>query len=108
MSRFVRRPDHPLRDEFNMVPIELAGPLHESSESTYVISDTMDALRHMATGEMIDSKSKFRAATRAAGCVEVGNDPMLTKERKPVSLNRGKRREDIKRTIYELRNGIRK
>jgi hypothetical protein len=71
----------------------------------YVISDTMEPLRHMATGRMISSKAAFRAETRAAGCVEVGNDPSLTRPRKPVPLSREKRRDDIRRTIYELRNG---
>jgi hypothetical protein len=39
-----------------------------------IIRDGMDALQHPATGEVFDSKSAFRAATKAAGCVELGND----------------------------------
>ena len=77
----------------------------EHGTAPYVISDTMPELRHMATGRMISSKAAFRAETRAAGCVEVGNDPAATRPRKPVPLSRERRREDIKRTIYELRNG---
>lgn len=73
------------------------------SGTVYVISDTMDPLRHMGTGEIIDSKAKFRSATRASGCVEIGNEPI--KERKPIAIDRGKRRDDIRRAIYELRNG---
>jgi hypothetical protein len=39
-----------------------------------IIRDTMDAAWHPATGEMMDSKSRFREVTKAHGLVEVGND----------------------------------
>lgn len=66
-------------------------------------SDHMDPLRHMATGEMFDSKSQFRAATRAAGCVELGNDaPVVTQawqdDRKSI-------RDDLNRAYSELQAG---
>ena len=84
----------------------LAPPKYETDGvAPYVISDTMEPLRHMATGRMISSKAAFRAETRAAGCVEVGNDPAVTRPRTPVPLSREQRRNDIRRTIYELRNG---
>lgn len=73
------------------------------TSAVFVISDTMQPLKHMGTGEMIDSKAKFRAATRASGCVEIGNEPI--KSRPNVKLDGGKRRDDIRRAIYELRNG---
>lgn len=108
MARYLYRPNHPEADENGMVPAEIAGPKHESDSASYVISDTMDATRHMADGKYYTSKAQFRAATKAAGCVEVGNEiATVTKSRKPVQLDRGKRREDIQRTIYELRNGRR-
>ncbi len=72
------------------------------SPAFYVISDTMEPLRHMGTGKVLDSKAKFRAETRASGCVELGNEPI--KPRAPVKLDRGKRRDDIRKTIYDLRN----
>ena len=84
----------------------LAPPKYETHNAApYVISDIMEPTRHMATGRYFSSKAAFRAETRAAGCVEVGNDPAATRPRKPVPLSRERRREDIKRTIYELRNG---
>ncbi len=43
-------------------------------KTPYIIRDTMDALQHPATGEMFDSKSRFRDVTKAHGLVEVGND----------------------------------
>lgn len=81
----------------------------EPIEGAYVISDEMSPTRHMADGRYYTSKHKFRAATRAAGCIEVGNDPsiMSPKPRRRVELDRRKRVEDIKRTIYELRNSKR-
>lgn len=71
----------------------------------FVISDTMQPLRHMGTGEILDSKAKFRQATRASGCVELGNS--LPVERQPIKLDKAKRKDDIRRTIYNIRNGIR-
>lgn len=73
-----------------------------------VISDIMDSCRHMADGRYYTSKSEFRKATKANGCVEIGNDSSLFKPRKRVPLDRRKRREDIKKTIYELKNKVKK
>jgi hypothetical protein len=53
---------------------------------------------------MYTSKKKFRDATRASGCVELGNDVFTMKNRKPVQLDRRKRVDDIRRAIYELKN----
>lgn len=85
----------------------LAPPLVQANAAPNVISDIMTETRHMATGRYHTSKSAFRAETKATGCIEVGNDPALTRPRKPIPLSREKRREDIRRTIYELRNGRR-
>jgi hypothetical protein len=73
------------------------------SDAPYVISDTMAPIKHMGTGQYLDSKSRFRQATRASGCVEIGNETV--KPRQPIKLDSGKRREAIRKTIYELRNG---
>jgi len=89
-----------------LVDKDIAGPKNEKlSHASYVISDEMEATRHMATGEYLTSKSKFRQATRAAGCVEIGNETStLLKPRQKVELDRGARREAIQRAIYDLRN----
>jgi len=47
---------------------------HRPSVFPAIHSDHMAPLRHQATGEVMDSKSQFRRATRDAGCVELGND----------------------------------
>lgn len=70
-----------------------------------VIVDEMPATRHMADGQYYTSKAKFRQATKDAGCIEVGNETStLLKPRKPVEMDRARRRDDIRRAIYELRN----
>ena len=80
-------------------------PCHRPTKSTapYVISDTMAPTKHMGTGEILDSKAKFRSATRAAGCIEIGNEAV--KPRVPIKLDGGQRREAIRKAIYDLKNG---
>jgi hypothetical protein len=101
---WVYRPDHPLASENGMVDIKIAGPRHEKRQATYVISDTMDHMKHPATGAMIDSKSKFRAETRASGCVEVGTDPAGYRPKPKFDVSVGEVVNDVKRSIAELRS----
>jgi len=83
-----------------------AGPKNEKlGKASYVISDIMPSTKHMANGQFYESKSAFRAATKADGCLEVGNETStLLKPRQKVELDRGARRESIQRAVYELRN----
>lgn len=67
-----------------------------------VISDTMQPLKHHGTGRMIDSKSKFRADTKACGATEIGNEH--PKQRQSIPLDRGQRREAIRKALYQARN----
>jgi hypothetical protein len=78
---------------------------HRQSKSNapYVISDTMEPTKHMASGRLIDSKAKFRAETKATGCVELGNEPI--RQRAPVRLDKRERREAIQKAMYQLRQG---
>lgn len=102
----IYRPDHPQANSNGMIDRNLVTP-EGSDPHFYVISDTMDPTRHMATNRMHTSKSKFRADTKASGCQEFGNEvAYLTKPRKPVTLDRAQRRDDIRKTIYQLRNGM--
>jgi len=65
----------------------------------------MPETKHMADGKIYTSKSEFRKATRAAGCVEVGNETKtLLQPRKRIELDRNARREAIQRSIYQLKN----
>lgn len=100
--RYLYRPKHPQADENGMVEDWMLDQ-EPGTSAPYVISDTMNPVKHMGTGRMIDSKAKFRADTRASGCVEIGNESI--KPRQSIPLDRGQRREAIKRAVYELRNG---
>lgn len=84
-----------------LIEKHLAEPLHIDPKF-YVISDTMNATRNHADGKVYDSKAKFRAATRAAGCIEIGNETI--KPRAPVKLSNEQRAMDIKRAIEQLRS----
>lgn len=77
-----------------------AEPLH-SSNVPHVISDTMPAMRHPITGKLMDSKSSFRAITRAHGCVEVGNETMRD-TRRLTGMDSETRKADIARAIQQL------
>ncbi len=70
------------------------------NRAPYYIPDQMEPTLHPVTGEMLDSKHKFRQRTRSAGCDEVGNDTAPPRQRERVS----KPGEDIKRAIEELRS----
>jgi hypothetical protein len=79
---FVMRRDS--RGKLRLVPKRLAPPrIARNDPKVYVIGDVMEPLRHMATGRIHDSKSRFRADTRATGCVEVGTDPAARRPGKP-------------------------
>ena len=103
MTSFVYRPKHPQADEFGMVLADIAGPKYSGDQAVYVISDTMEPLKHHGTGAIIDSKARFRADTKACGAVEIGNEPI--KPRQPIKLDKRERREAIAKSIYQLKNG---
>jgi hypothetical protein len=101
-------PTYVLRDG-KLIEKHLASPRFQADSAPGVISDTMGETRHMASGKYFTSKAAFRAETKAYGCREVGNEVgTLLKPRAPIVLDRRQRRDDIKRTIYDLKNGIKR
>lgn len=106
MARYVYRPGHPEANENGMVDADKVAYGYDGP-GFHVISDTMDLTRHMADGKYYDSKSVFRQVTKAHGCEEVGNDPAISRPRKPIPLSKESRRESIARALYEVRNGRR-
>lgn len=72
-------------------------------KTPYIITDGMDHAIHPATGEVLDSKSRFREITRAHGLVEVGND-YVTNVTKP-RMSRAERKRDIATAIEQLEAG---
>jgi len=58
-----------------------------STEQFHAVhDDIMEPTWHPATGTMIDSKSKFRRETKAAGCIEYGNEDI-------TKINRQRKKE---------------
>ncbi len=88
-----------------LVDRAIAPPLASHSAAPHVISDIMPTLINHADGRRYDSKAKFRQATKAMGCIELGTEKLP--ERRPVKLDRAQRRDDIRRSIHQLRNGFR-
>ena len=68
----------------------------------HIIRDGMEPLRHMATGEVMDSKSAYSKKTRELGYEEYGNDaPMPVK---PV-WNDPTRKADIAQAVQMVSQG---
>ena len=74
-----------------------------SEPSTTIITDSLPpgGLWHPATGTFVDSKSRFRQYTKAAGCVEVGNEVQRDTRQWGVPDLKG----DIVRTMERHRRG---
>ena len=85
--------------EWHTVERPITRPERTGNRAPYVISDTMEPTMHMATGQVLDSKHKFRQITREHGLDEVGNEKMTP--RTPTTVPRPG--PDIKRAIEELR-----
>jgi hypothetical protein len=78
----------------------------EPLPGVFVISDEMAPTRHMADGKHYTSKAKFRQATRAAGCVEVGNETAtLLKPRRVPAFERENRRVAVRDMIRRQLRG---
>lgn len=86
--------------------LHMTKPNSNEKVNIYYNSDNMEPTRHMCSGKYFTSKKKFRNETKAYNCIEIGNETktVLTK-RKPVKLSRRQRRNDIRKAIYDLRNG---
>lgn len=87
-----------------LVPKHLAGPKHKSDPATYIISDTMEPVKHMGTGRVLDSKSEFRRDTRAMGCEEVGTDPAIKRPPPRYRPDINDIATDVRRSLAEVRS----
>lgn len=118
MPTFVYRPDHPEANENGHVEKSkaLEWDYYNSPDNRAIIgnkvvelnfiSDCMPETRHMCDGKHYTSKAAYRQATKANGCIEVGNDSsyLQPKTRTPIKLSRRERRESIKKALYDARN----
>ena len=84
------------KDKQELVPAEEY--YSERVETHYVQEDTMNPTFNHASGKTYDSKSEFRKAIKAAGCVEFGNEKIPEpKKAKPKGI-----REDLAREHAKL------
>lgn len=93
---------------------EVIGTNTVSSDSPYVIQDSMDPTLNHCDGEVYDSRSKFYDAAKREGCIEVDKKEMLDR----VKSNGGRRtvnfnsnpwalKDSLERVEAELRDGRR-
>lgn len=95
----VYRPDHPAANSNGMVEKHIAGEKPtELKRLRGVIQDTMPLTWHPSDGKHYDSKSKFRAVTKAHGALEVGNESVTPRASEPDRTIKA----DIARSIAEL------
>ncbi|MBA8906808.1 hypothetical protein [Aminobacter ciceronei] len=61
---------------------ETRRPKRSTLACPMIAQDTMEPVQSMLDGKMYDSKSKLLSTYRAAGMIEVGNDPARLRTRK--------------------------
>ena len=67
----------------------------------YVAGDEIEPTQNPADGNVYTSKSKFEAATRAAGCVWVGSEPVENLMKRP-KIDHGNPCKDIREAMEKL------
>lgn len=72
-----------------------------------LMSDTMDPVQHPCTGEYFNSKSRFRAVTRAHNCIEVGNDPARLRTPPKPKPDRKAIRKSVEKAFAQYESGVR-
>jgi len=112
------QPDNPMANERGMVTLENYYQykyMYEDDKRAVIgnqvvelqfITDGMNETWHPANGKYYTSKKRFRDETKARGCIEVGNEiKEKLKPRKHIRASKRQRRDDIKRALWEVRNG---
>lgn len=72
-----------------------------------VMSDVMEPVQSQLDGKLYDSKSALRATYRAAGCIEVGNDPARFKPRQLKKVDRKAVRATLEKAEARFNRGER-
>lgn len=67
------------------------------------IRDEMPETEHPCTGQVLTSKSSFRAVTKAHGCIEVGNDPARFKTPSKTKIDRKEIRASLEKANARLK-----
>lgn len=66
-----------------------------------VIGDSMDATEHV-DGKFYESKSAYRAVTKAHGYIEVGNDPARLRKPEKPKADPVKRRDAVAKAVAKV------
>lgn len=82
-------------------------PARSSLGAPMIVSDRMEPVQSMLDGRMYDSKSALRATYKAAGVVEVGNDPARLKPRARPKPDRKAIRDTLERAEARFNRGER-
>jgi hypothetical protein len=85
--------------ERNMKRADLPSPM--------LIIDTMQPVQSMLDGKMYDSKSALRATYKAAGVVEVGNDPQRYRPKPKPKVDRKQVKDSLERAAARYKRGER-
>lgn len=72
-----------------------------------VITDTMEPVQSMLDGKMYTSKSALRSTYKAAGVVEVGNDPARHRPKPKRKADRKEIRTSIEKATARFNRGER-
>jgi hypothetical protein len=78
-------------------------PARSNLACPHIIRDGIDPLQHMADGHMYDSKRAFEQATKQAGCVCVGNEPIQNQSSEMPDI--GPVAKDISEAYVKVRDG---
>lgn len=71
-----------------------------------IINDEMPATWHPSDGKFYTSKRKFRAATKAAGCVEIGDEPLIDRREEVFERKLAEQRAQTIDIIRNVRSGL--
>jgi len=82
-------------------------PQRSSLPAPMLISDTMEPVQSMVDGRFYTSKAVLRASYRAAGVVEVGNDPSRLKPKPKPQPNRKAIRQSVEKAFAQHASGVR-
>jgi hypothetical protein len=82
-------------------------PQRSSLPAPMLISDTMEPIQSMVDGRFYTSKAVLRASYRAAGVVEVGNDPARLKPKPKPQPNRKAIRQSVEKAFAQHASGVR-
>jgi len=77
-------------------------PARSSIPAPMIASDCMEPVQSMLDGRMYDSKSRLRATYRAAGVVEVGNDPARNRPAAKPAPDRQGIRQSLQKAVAQV------